>query len=248
MPSHFSTIGFQMENIEQFKLLTLSAAQLGERISSPRGDYIRYTPGAGVELWVQVSSENAVRGCTPHFSGQGRMCLGVTKLLPDDAHPQDGCLYGWVNPSEDDPEHGDYPVAIDVPDFALVEGRLQPPMAVVLQVAAFAHELRCFPTEAAYHQGKEEFHLAAEAFIPSGLFHPGGELKNPVRAEAVLSGRIMATERRINPATEREFYWLLVTTYGATADVVADPLLLDAAPQIGGVVQGSFWLSGRVVH
>jgi hypothetical protein len=89
--------------------------------------------------------------------------------------------------------------------------------------------------------------MAAESLIPSGLFHAEGGAKEPLQAEAIFNGHILAAERRTNPDTSQDFYWCLVQTYGATIDVVADPVLIDEEPRVGGILSGSFWLSGRIV-
>jgi hypothetical protein len=52
---------------------------------------------------------------------------------------------------------------------------------------------------------------------------------------------------RTNQLTGQAFCWALVETLSATYDVVIDPELLDALPQVGNVLHGSFWMSGRIV-
>lgn len=47
-------------------------------------------------------------------------------------------------------------------------------------------------------------------------------------------------------ATGATFVWAKVQTYGAVIDLVADPVLLDRRVVTGGVIRGSFWLSGRI--
>jgi hypothetical protein len=47
--------------------------------------------------------------------------------------------------------------------------------------------------------------------------------------------------------TGREFWWALVESYGGIYDVVIDAELVEDAPRVGGVVNGTFWLSGRVL-
>jgi hypothetical protein len=246
MPSHFSTIGFALETPEQYKDLVLQAARQGDRISAPVGDYMRFAPGCGVELWVQVVNGNELIGCTPHFAGQGRMRLGVTQVITDQECVLDGGVHGWADPQSDDPASGCYPVFIAVPDFAVLQQGLPQPDRLTLQVAAFAHELTVYATEAAFEQDSERFRLASEAFIPSGLFNLGGEPEQPLRAEGIFAGHIVATELRTNPVTGLQFYWLLVQTLGAVIDVVADPVLVAEPPRVGGVAQGAGWLSGRV--
>jgi hypothetical protein len=58
---------------------------------------------------------------------------------------------------------------------------------------------------------------------------------------------VLAAEEKINTLTGHAFYWALVDTYGGAYDVVIDPSLLPGVPAVGGVISGSFWLSGRIV-
>src|SRR5205085_2604545 len=116
-----------------------------------------------------------------------------------------------------------------------------------VQLTAFAHELQAYESEAAYaatQSGAVKF--ATESFIPAGLFNAAtNEQNTPPQAYAIFTGRVLDTALITNPATEREFCWAHVRTLGGELDMVADPDLLDGYLTKGGIVGGSFWLSGR---
>ncbi len=88
--------------------------------------------------------------------------------------------------------------------------------------------------------------FASQSFIPSGLFKSPDD-DSPPRAEAFFTGHVLEAERRTNALTEMDFIWCLVETLGGVFDVVIDPQLLPEVPRVGGVIQGSFWLSGRIL-
>ena len=89
---------------------------------------------------------------------------------------------------------------------------------------------------------------ASQSFIPSGLFSPGGETTEPPLASAIFTGHIRAAEVRTNEVTGAEYFWAFVSTLGGDFDVVIDPeLVSNPVPAAGGVLQGEFWLSGRLV-
>ena len=90
-------------------------------------------------------------------------------------------------------------------------------------------------------QTSDTWHTS-ESFIPSGLLGPGNEVK----AEAAFNGHVICVERRTNRLTGIEFIWCLVRSTGGTFDVVADPEVLPGHPPVGGVISGSYWLSGRI--
>lgn len=245
MPSHFSAIGFPVKTREEFGDLALRAAEEGREIQMKQGFYACWSPGAGVQLWAQADPNRQLIGCNPHFSGPGRVPVAVTAALPSDDYPLDGSFHAWAAPGEK-PEDGTYPFVFDAPDFRLAAEEDVYPRRAMVQVAAFAEELTCYPDETAFTQAKtgDRPGFAPESFIPSGLFV--GEGERP-RAAAVFTGRILHAERRANPVTGMEFYWLSVRSYGGVYDVVADPAFFQQPPVAGGIVQGSFWLSGRLL-
>jgi hypothetical protein len=69
-------------------------------------------------------------------------------------------------------------------------------------------------------------------------FHPSKE------GASIPIGLFCVTEEPVTPTATGMF----VRTLGGTVDMVADPESVEGEPTVGGAVQGSFWLSGRVVQ
>lgn len=65
-------------------------------------------------------------------------------------------------------------------------------------------------------------------------------------AHAILTGRVLQTEVRVNELTGGGFRWASVMTLIGEIDVVANPAVVAGEPTAGGVVEGTFWLSGRI--
>jgi hypothetical protein len=59
--------------------------------------------------------------------------------------------------------------------------------------------------------------------------------------------RVGLTARRDSGSPSANFVWCLVDALGGAFDVVIDPELMPQLPRVGGVIQGSFWLSGRIL-
>jgi hypothetical protein len=247
VPSHFSTIGFPTDSPEDFERFALEATERGEMIPVAGGFYIRWRAGGGSELWVQLDHERNIIGVLPHFSGQAVMVVGLTERIKGtDSTPLEGAFHGWANPTPDDPANGDFPFVFDSPDFAR-HAALDIPLTVDVQLAAFAHELTAYPNEDAYYRGQSsDMKFAAESFFPAGLFRAGEEA-GPPEAFALFSGTVLRTARIVNPETQLAFEWALVRTLGGEFDVVVDPTILSGELVECGVVQGYFWLSGRVM-
>lgn len=70
---------------------------------------------------------------------------------------------------------------------------------------------------------------------------------DPPLAYAIFTGHVLETSIITNPVTDHEFIWAKVRTLGGEVDMVSDPVLLNGPVVKGGVVSGSFWLSGRIV-
>ncbi len=253
MASNLSTIGFPVASQHAYVDLTMRVAREGGSVPFPGGRYILWSPGGGAELWVRVAAGGPIEGgAVPHFAGPGRVKVSVIGVERHREHPTDGMIRAWADPEGPDPESGAYPFLVDVPDFERVAGALpELPAAAVLQVAAFARQLDCWADEDAYHEAEREKWggrpgFASESFIPSGTFVPGGGDREV--AEAIFTGEVEEAERVTNPATGASFHRLLVKTLGGRYDVVADPTVPNGEPAAGGVVQGTFWLTGRVVE
>lgn len=227
------------------------AINKGKALKAPHGHYIFWSPGAGIELWVPLNEKWEIVGCSPHFSGSSRIRMRITDLTQDAEIPLEGSLQAIVeSEGYDDLYH---PV-IDLPDFDLVRDRWRSlPFTATVQLAAFAYYLNCFKRDADFYasQEQESLQFAAESFLPIGLF---SKLLNPseakpmsTKATAILAGHVQLIESRVNPATGRSFYYLSVQMRSTAIDMVADPTIVTGELVTGGVIQGTFWLSGRVI-
>src|SRR5581483_2999212 len=167
----FTTIGFNVRQSVDFIRLMQEATAEGETLNARHGYYVRWSPGAGAELWVLVNTEREVIGCLPHFAGGATMPVRVHRLLPERGRPLQGKLDGWAGPDGDDATSGRFSLLVDLPDFDLVRRRLRPPVAVDLQIAAFANDLSCYRNTHEFCElKKQDPHLAVEAFLPTGMF------------------------------------------------------------------------------
>ncbi len=198
---------------------------------------------------MQLDADGDVVGLNPHYAGHARMRVGLVARMPrPESSVLDGAFHGWADPTDGDPESGQFPFIFDVPDYELT-GAVAVPSIREVQLAAFAHELQAYESEAAYNAAQTgAIKYAAESFIPAGLF--GAATNEPdatPQAHAIFTGRVLDTALVTNPATGREFCWAHVRTIGGELDMVADPDLLTGYLTKGGIVSGTFWLSGRLL-
>ena len=243
MANHFLAIGFAVRDQDDVDELAARIIDEGQPVRVRGGQYIRWAPGGGAEVWAQFAGRRMV-GLTPHFAGSTALRAGIIDRvhLPDDSALEGG-LHAWANAPADGPlDQGEYPFVFAVPDFRGLD-RMRVPAAARVQLAAFAHELDVHASEAAYRASQQaEVKFAPESFIPLGMFVEEGQAPVPL---ALIAGHVLAAERRTNPAGG-PFWWMHVRTLGAEIDVVAEEALVPEPPTAGGIVSGEFYLSGRV--
>lgn len=247
MSDHFRTIGFTLERSELTSLLQRAIGG-GTSIAATHGDYRVWTPGAGAELWVNTyrrpDGTHELAGMHPHFAGDARMEAIVEEIERNGEFALEGEIYAWASPRGD--EHALYPFSASVPDYDAALANRQLPFRATLALAGFAHDVDWWPNEDAFRASlrDEPTAFAATSFVPTGLF---GNNAGRARSQGVVTGTILATETRINPATERAFRRIRLETYGGDIDVVAAPQFVMGEPTVGGIARATCWLTARIV-
>lgn len=248
MPSHMTALGFAVTTEQDFRHYVYQASEFGQKVEAAHGSYTLWTPGNGIELWVQTNLHRRIMGMNPHFTGKTRIQVELTRrIMRHEYTILDGAFYAWNRTTTRAGTSEAYPFVFDVPDYD-THDELSLPCPRYIQLAAFAHELQAFESDEAYLASqKEGMKFAVESFIPSGLFTRGGTAKEPPPAQALCSGHVLETRKLINPITEQKFYWARVHTLGGEIDVVADPQVVQGNIVRNGVIRGIFWLSGRLL-
>ena len=248
MPSQFSAIGFTVASGEDLAALANRVTERAETIDASAGQYLKWAPPSGEQLWLQVKRNGDAMGMNPHFEGKSSVRVAVEARIVRDAHtPLDGTFLAWANPPPGAGAGGDYPFAFDCPDAATHEA-LTLPATLTAQIAAFAQHLTVHESPAAYDaaQAAQGQSFGSRSFIPSGLISPSGEPVTPPESHALIAGQVIEAAERRNSVTGQPFWWALVDTVGGTFDVVIDPSLLSKPVHEGNVISGWFWLSGRL--
>lgn len=249
MPSHMSSIGFPIQNIDEMKALGKRAvADARETYQVPGvGYYRRWSPGSGVEIWVHVTEKMEIVGMEPHFSGNARMKVRLSKrILGSKNAILEGSFYSWANPHRGVTDQGDYPFCFTAPNFRLHDG-MELPREVPVQLAAFPHELLVFDNREQVKSSNTWMkQMASESCIPTGLFLPGGQKKDPPMSEIMFSGTVQETSPVTNPVTGQSFVWAKVRTLGGELDLVADPAAVKGTIKKKSIVGSTCWLSGII--
>lgn len=248
MASHLSSIGFAVDTQAEFMALAQGVAARSETLYTNRGTYFRWVSPSGAELWLQVDPDRNFVGMNPHFTGPSRVKVRLTERLQREGETcLDGGFKGWADPDEASAGGGAYPFVFDAPDYEM-QSAVPLSGVVQVQVAAFAHELEVHDSPESYDRASEAeaTRFASRSFVPAGLVQEVTGSQAPL-AQAVITGHVLAVEKKVNEYSGLPFWWCLVDSYGGTFDLVADPELVTVEPRVGGVVSGAFWLSGRIV-
>jgi hypothetical protein len=251
MPVPFSNIGFSFSDDKSLNRLLETAIKSGTTIKSRGGFCHRYEVGDGPELWLSFNEKKEIVDYNPHYSGKSRIYFGVDKMIP--GHPQlmAGCFLGWVyRPDEVSGELQQFsPLMISDRIFDL-----DPPAKsgdrYLLQVAAFAQGLKCYPDSGEFCEYENGKHQPPGLFVPAGLMPPKGEKVNYEKGSpnAYFSGKVLECEVKHNPEGD-DYLWVLVQTFAGTFDVVADLETIEGECKVGGAVKlkDQAWLSGLAV-
>jgi hypothetical protein len=273
MTDHFSVIGFKAGSAKELAgLLSMLPEKGGEPKPCGPGFYYRWQSDTGSELWIHMQKDDspplageragtklAVVGVTPFYKGEGRVRVRVMRLRqrPSD-NAFEGAAFVEIEPGE--LPHECTTVALfDLVDFACADSRVTP-FITSAQITAFPHQLAVFENEAAFQasQAKEDVKFAPKSFFASGLFTPVDEPEGTptfhdpdgsifrAPSKAYFTGVVEKSELRHNPVTNQNFRWALVSTLGGTMDLVADESKIGANIAPGTIVQGEFWLCGRL--
>lgn len=250
--SNLSDIGFPTPDEQAVNEMIMHVLEVAkpEKVEL-HGFYLVYTDSSGAEIYLQGNFEQELIGFNPHFAGQSRRRVALTAMIERDSSVLDGGFHAWANPPEGAGEEGDYPFVFDVPDFRRVEIEEFPRLAEIQLTAFASNDFQIFESEEEYQSSQEsELKYASKMFLPVGLFavdEKGDSVDlSVVRPVGKLAGEIREFELKTNELSGENFYWFLADTLGGEVDIVVDPKYVPTEPNIGGIVSGTFWLSGRI--
>lgn len=250
--SHYDTIGFTgITSKETLSALINQVSPHAQMI----GDYAVYRDASGAALWIGINQDNGFFSAEPYFSGclQSVWISHVAANQYDDGFDDGtGFAHVWQNGSASENGEcvdGDYPFIVDIPDIASFP-QTTVGTAQKIAVCAFAESAELFADEAAFDASQEtqEVKWAAQSFIPSsGMFmdENAPEGARPA-ARALFTGIVRKAEKRHNAVTHSPFYYCEIATFGGVWSAVYPAEAFADTPQAGNVIQGEYWLTGRL--
>lgn len=241
--SNLSDIGFPTSSNEELNGYIEKWLENVTEIPSRMGTYLKFADESGAEIYLQMDSSGELTGMNPYFAGKSRRKVLLTEFIERDSSPLDGGFHAWANAEKEG--EGDYPFVFDLPIAFTYQFNL--PMVCEIQLNAFAvNDLAIFNSEQSFLDSqKEEPKFASNSFIPIGLFRQSEGI--PPQAHGRFAGTVKEFELKTNQLSGAKFYWFLVETLGGEIDVVSDVNYVKNEPQIGSIIHGSFWLTGKII-
>lgn len=245
--SHFSAIGFAIKTQEDMSLLVDDVLKVAtEHSIHEHLTYLRYTDPSGAEIWLCGDNQTkAIVGAIPCFLPKQTQMVGIHHIEPiEQGQHGDGTADGWLNPDDVD---GDYPLVIDLPDYLNHQTNGNPQTAYL---TLFAEDVNLYADRQAFYQSQNDgLRYAGESFIPMGMFtdeNDENDENTKPTAQVLVGGTVLKSELRTNQFTQNQFYWCLLQTYGANYEAVYPLDMFDKMPEVGNVVFGQYWLTGRL--
>jgi hypothetical protein len=247
--SHLSAIGFSDAPLDQqLQRLIPNGRSIGmTEDGTGRVTVHQDTSGSRIAMTM----ERDVLVClTPTFRPGQPLMVTVGSFAPD------GCPYErplMVEVLENGMSQ--YPLAVQIEDLALGDTRFVPGSLVRLEVAALAESIEVFADEESYYATGTP--MASRSVIPSGLFAPPGSPAEEGFTPAprmLMRGVVVSSDVRRHSVLGEPFVRMTVSSYAASYEVLvagrdlADPTGRPIAPPPGAVINGQFWLSGRLLE
>jgi len=238
MPNHYSDMGFLIERQEDISELLQNLYETGTTIPAKHGEYRYITVDNYIEFWLQIKKNN-VLGLEFHYSSKNTISVKFEKYIKNkNSSKLGGSVYVW--------NEGNFPMILDVPNLDLYR-KIKKDSVISMQISAYTNTLSLFDSKEDYDRSQEENKLqyASECFVPIGMFTT--DKNAPPEAYAMLSGTIKSFEKRANSISNKAYYYFEVECLGIIFDIVADTEYVSKEPVIGGVLNGEFWLSGKML-
>ena len=231
MADDYSNIGFRVKSEADFSALhTVHPELLSRRESIYDPPVELFSPDGRAELWYYENEDGAFGGYAEPGYHSGRS----TEVVPQ----------AWLPGAMLEVETGICPLTVAVPGAFLKPLELGKPCP--MELTLFARNLAVYENADDY-MVRRKGSTAPESIIPFGSFSLSGKKEgyepDPV---ADVSGVVTEVTLRENPVHRGRYYEIGLSCLGVDFTVVADAELLPVPPQVGNILKGFYWVSGRI--
>ncbi|MDQ0416772.1 hypothetical protein J2Z48_000939 [Croceifilum oryzae] len=245
MPAH--SMGFAIESEEQFMEYLDLVVRTGEQTETSFGRKFSLVFSNGEEIVALMDEDHEVFHVNFHHRKGMASPVGIYEVDTNEEGELTGLTFGSMRPEEEtNPESGMYPFVFQTGDMEVLEAFQQSETRNV-EIAAFAHQVRCFATEEEFDQKQDpEVPLSSESLVPLGIFND--EVNDVLAPTILLNGVVTDVELLQNELSQAQYWQFTVQTVGAAYVVFASlDRVTEGEPAVGGIVSVEAWLTGRFV-
>ncbi|PYT00244.1 MAG: hypothetical protein DMF65_08650 [Acidobacteria bacterium] len=248
-----ANVGFYDRDVVDHYNTYSQMCEHGEIVETKNAKYLRWEVGENLELWTRVKGGVPEALFHTYYAGDARMTVALLEKTPRSEETiSDGAFLcrssasagaGWLA--------GCLPFVFDTPYFHRYDD-LQLPRLAVVQLAAFALDMRGFEDEDEYDEAnpanEEGYRWDYKHFFPSCVLNPRGEDNELQLAGTEVSGYVLDSGIITNPVTGLDFCWAKVETIGGEVDVVCPPDKLSGYLVKDGIATTNCYLYGRLIE
>lgn len=189
----------------------------------------------------------------PGFDGKTYQEVNSLKYIENQSTGFEKLISLWMGKDQDG---GGYPLIVALPGYYLENiGKLE--SVEKIQITLFSYgNIEYYKNENEFEQkypkNEQGIGLGSQMFIPSGSFPPLNEKSEENKEdfvpqpECLCYGKVVSAVKLTNKIGGGDFWHIVLDTYSAKYDVVADAEILSECPKAGEIIGGSFYVSGRL--
>lgn len=232
MPSHYTDMGFYANSIKDVKHIIENLPEPQCRIETPNGIYQYTIFDNNIEFWILLDAQDNILNLDFHYNNKHAVPVKMLEWLTDD----DGEYTNTIKVSypQDKPK---FPIIVDVPNAELHRA-LKREDKFMLQIACFAETMTVSHGDSTLSR--------QESYVPIGAFAASDE--DTAAANASLCAHILDFEQRQNSMDGGMYYVITVRCQDALFDVIADASYIDIELRKGAIIEGTFWMSGKILR
>ncbi len=240
MANYFDAVGLGKMGEEELKAKLTECIRDDNTFYAEDDLYARIGMGSSLVCWLAydiIEDEMFTFQYDFHFHSDHRDRIHYCRVLRS---KQDYCVVQVHLLAESVTR--DIPLNLCVP-LANITDMLDYGEACYAQIAAYAQEIRYWPSMEAYEKSNAENCLAAETIIPAGTFSDDEDKQSPL---AYIGGKITAMERCTNSFTNEDYWHVTLSSLGTVFDVLVDAEKCKDEMAVGGILHGTFRLTAML--
>ena len=243
MASHFSDIGFNLNNPDTFredfiKIIEDNVEKSSQEVCINYKGYLVVYIDNDIEFWLPIGENGTLNpyDFEIHYNThKWELAKKVTWTCKEENDMQGLCNL-WQN-QEIFPLNANIPNAIMCPSF-------NEKLTYKCQLACFVEDINFYST---IDEFRKEYHkMCEESFIPTGMFALNENKEFKPSACAWINGILESFELKTNTYTKNKFYHLIVGCLGEKFDLLVSEEEIKSPLKIGDIVSSNVWISGKI--